>query len=407
MNIPHDRFCVLPWVSLETSPVGTVRPCCLAEDELVDDAGEKFNLATAKFTAIQNSHSMKKLRQQFINQEQPQTCRKCWREERSGRTSKRMHTLDRLKHMLAHETIWTVDAKPLMFLDLKLGNICNLKCRICGSWSSSTFATEELANLPLEQDKKSSHHYQMLKQGAWPRENSTFWQEIDQVVDHIEYIEFTGGEPLMIPEHFDLLQGLIDRGIAGNIEIHYNTNGTQYPESAADIWQHFKTVEIAFSIDDVGARFEYQRSNAVWAEVEDNIARFKQLRDQYPNIRLQVCSTVNVFNVYYLEELARWNYSQGFDYIYWNMMHEAYYFSISTLPERAKAAITTQLRSCGSVSDAAQQEFNRIVDFMNAGVSLDGSNMRREIANLDRRRNQNLALVEPEFATLIEYNGPN
>ena len=407
MNIPHDRFCVLPWVSLETSPVGTVRPCCLAEDELVDDAGEKFNLATAKFTAIQNSHSMKELRQQFINQEQPQTCRKCWREERSGRTSKRMHTLDRLKHMLAHETVWTVDAKPLMFLDLKLGNICNLKCRICGSWSSSTFAAEELANLPQEQDKKSSHHYQMLKQGAWPRENSTFWQEIDQVVDHIEYIEFTGGEPLMIPEHFDLLQGLIDRGIAGRIEIHYNTNGTQYPESAADIWQHFKTVEIAFSIDDVGARFEYQRSNAVWAEVEDNIARFKQLRDQYPNIRLQVCSTVNVFNVYYLEELARWNYSQGFDYIYWNMMHEAYYFSISTLPERAKAAITTQLRSCGSVSDAAQQEFNRIVDFMNAGVGLDGSNMRREIANLDRRRDQNLALVEPEFAKLIEYNGPD
>ena len=114
-----------------------------------------------------------------------------------------------------------------------------------------------------------------------------------------------------------------------------------------------------------------------------------------------------MFNVYYLEELARWNYSQGFDYIYWNMMHEAYYFSISTLPERAKAAITTQLRSCGSVSDAAQQEFNRIVDFMNAGVGLDGSNMRREIANLDRRRSQDLRAVEPEFAALIEYNGPD
>ena len=44
---------------------------------------------------------------------------------------------------------------------------------------------------------------------------------------------------------------------------------------------------------------------------------------------------------------------------------------------------------------------------MNAGVVLDGSNMRREIANLDRRRDQNLALVEPEFAKLIEYNGPD
>jgi len=405
MNIPHDRFCVLPWVSLETSPIGTVRPCCLAEDELVDDAGEKFNLATAKFSAIQNSASMRKLRQEFIDRKQPQTCRKCWREERSGRTSKRMHTLDRLKHMIPDQD-WTADAKPLMFLDLKLGNICNLKCRICGSWSSSTFATEELANIKAE-DRKSSHHYRMLRDGAWPRENLSFWTEIDQVVDQIKYIEFTGGEPFMIQEHFDMLQGLVDRNMAQHIEIHYNTNGTQYPESAADIWQHFKTVEIAFSIDDVGARFEYQRTNAVWSEVVANIARFQQLRDQYPNIRLQVCSTVNVFNVYYLEELSRWNYSQGFDYIYWNMMHEAYYFSISTLPERAKAAITTRLRSCGSASDAAQQEFNRIADFMNAGVSLDGSNMLREIANLDRKRDQNLALVEPEFANLIDYNGPN
>lgn len=406
MNIPHDKFCVLPWVSLETSPIGTVRPCCLAEDELVDDAGEKFNLATAKFSTIQNSHSMRKLRQEFIDRKQPQTCRKCFREERSGRTSKRMHTLDRLKHMIPN-TDWTADANPLMFLDLKLGNICNLKCRICGSWSSSTFATEELANLPTTEDRKTNHHYQMLRQGAWPRENLSFWTEIDQVVDQIKYIEFTGGEPFMIQEHFDMLQGLVNRGLAGCIEIHYNTNGTQYPLGAEKIWSHFKLVEIAFSIDDVGARFEYQRSNAVWTEVIDNIAKFKLLRAQYPNIRLQVCSTVNVFNVYYLEELAHWNYAQGFDFVYWNMMHEAYYFSVSTLPERVKAAITTRLRSCGSVSDAAQQEFDRIIDFMNNGVSLDGANMRREMANLDRRREQNLAVTEPEFAALIEYHGPD
>ena len=406
MNIPHNQFCVLPWVSLETSPIGTVRPCCLAEDELVDDAGEKFNLATAKFSTIQNSDSMRKLRQEFIDRKQPQTCRKCFREERSGRTSKRMHTLDRLKHMIP-DTDWTVDAKPLMFLDLKLGNICNLKCRICGSWSSSTFATEELNNLSANMDRKTNHHYQMLRQGAWPRENLSFWTEINQVVDQIKYIEFTGGEPFMIQEHFNMLQGLVDRGIAGNIEIHYNTNGTQYPEGAEKIWSHFKLVEIAFSIDDVGARFEYQRSNAAWSEVAANIARFKQLRDQYANIRLQVCSTVNVFNVYYLEELAQWNYAQGFDYIYWNMMHEAYYFSISTLPNKVKAAITTRLRSCGSVSDAAQKEFDRIIDFMNNGVGLDGTNMRREMANLDRRREQDLRSVEPEFAALIEYHGPN
>ena len=401
MIIPHDKFCVLPWISLETSPIGTVRPCCLAEEEIVDNDGNKFNLNTANFANIQNSQYMQTLRQDFLDAQQPSACRKCWREERAGRTSKRMHTLDRLKHMLPDQP-WTADAKPLIFLDLKLGNICNLKCRICGSWSSSTFAVEELAALSPSEDKKSNHHYTMLKQGAWPRENMSFWKEIDQVVDQIRYIEFTGGEPFMIQEHFAMLQGLIDRGIASNIEIHYNTNGTQYPEDADAIWKHFKLVEIAFSIDDLSERFEYQRTNAVWKEVCRNIGWFRTLREHYTNIQLQVCSTVNVFNVLYLEELAQWIAQQNFDYVYWNMMHEAYYFSISTLPADAKSAITTKLQQA-KVDSRTQQEFAQIIDFMNRGVSLDGNILRMKIADLDRKRNQDLSIVESEFAKLINY----
>jgi MoaA/NifB/PqqE/SkfB family radical SAM enzyme len=405
MNLPHAKFCVLPWVSLETSPIGTVRPCCLADDELVDNDGKKFDLHTASFSAIQHSNSMRQLRQDFLDQKQPQTCRKCWREERSGRISKRMHTLNRLKHMLPDQN-WTVDAKPLMFLDLKLGNICNLKCRICGSWSSSTFAAEELQFVDQKENRKKNHHYQMLKAGAWPRENPVFWKEIDSISDQIRYIEFTGGEPFMIREHFDMLQGLIDRGVAAQVEIHYNTNGTQWPEHAEEIWRHFKHVEIAFSIDDVGSRFEYQRSNAVWSEVEENISRFRELRDRNFNISLQVCCTVNVFNVYYLETVANWIAQQRFDFIYWNMMHDAYYFSISTLPESAKIAITKYL-SNAQVPTTIRTEFDRIIDFMNAGNSLDGFILRMKVADLDRKRQQNLASVQPEFAKIIEYSGPN
>jgi MoaA/NifB/PqqE/SkfB family radical SAM enzyme len=373
----------------------------LAEEEIVDDNGNKFDLNSASFVAIQNSQYMKNLRQEFLDARQSSSCRKCWREERAGRISKRMHTLDRLKHILPDQS-WTTDAKPLMFLDLKLGNICNLKCRICGSWSSSTFAVEEIANLGPNEDRKNSHHYLMLKQGAWPKENPTFWKEIDQVVDQIRYIEFTGGEPFMIQEHFDMLQGLVDRGIAGNIEIHYNTNGTQYPEDADEIWQHFKLVEIAFSIDDVGNRFEYQRSNARWNEVCRNIGWFRTLREHYTNIQLQVCSTVNVFNVLYLEELAQWIDQQAFDFVYWNMMHEAYYFSISTLPEAAKIKITEKLQQA-NVSSNTKKEFNQIIDFMNRGVSLDGNLLRIKIADLDNKRSQNLSKTEPEFAELINY----
>ena len=401
MNIPHDKFCVLPWISLETSPIGTVRPCCLAEEEIVDDTGNKFDLNTASFAGIQNSQYMRDLRQQFLDHKQPQTCRKCWREERAGRTSKRMHTLNRLKHMIPDQP-WTADARPLMFLDLKLGNICNLKCRICGSWSSSTFAAEELNFVA---DKKSSQHYHMLKKGAWPKENPRFWSEINHIVDQILYIEFTGGEPFMIQEHFDLLQGLADRGLASQIEIHYNTNGTQFPPQAEKIWSHFKTVEIAFSIDDVTKRFEYQRTGAQWDLVVENIQKFREIKSRNSNIQLQVCSTVNVFNVYYLEELAHWIDTQEFDFVYWNMMHEAYYFSISTLPEPVKQAVTQKLQSA-RVTEQHHYEFTRIIDFMNNGASLDGNILRMRVADLDRKRNQNLHDVQPEFAQLINYVNP-
>jgi len=404
MNIPHDQFCVLPWVSLEASPIGTVRPCCLADDEIVDDTGNKFVLATADFSNIQNSSHMRQLREQFLRGEKPQTCRKCWNEESAGRTSKRMHTLDRLKHMLPDQD-WTVDAKPLMFLDLKLGNICNLKCRICGSWSSSQFAAEEISFTRPEQ-RKQSHAYQMLRAGAWPQDNTQFWNQIDESLNDIRYIEFTGGEPFMIREHFVMLQGIVDRGIAGNVEIHYNTNGTIYPEEAEEIWKHFKTVEIAFSIDDLGDRFEYQRTNAKWPEVQENIEKFFKLKRYLPSIiQLQVCTTVNIFNVRYIDQVAQWLDGRPFNFVYWNMMHDAWYFSIANLPGPAKQAIQEHLNSA-DIPQKYQAEFQRIIEFMTRGPDSSGEVLLREIANLDRRREQNLNIAMPELAKMLNYVGP-
>ena len=402
MNIPHDKFCVLPWISLEASPIGTVRPCCLAEEEIMDSHSVKFNLRTANFRDIQNSQYMYQLRQAFLAGHRPATCRKCWAVEDAGGTSKRMHTLDRLKHIdMGAE--WMQDAKPLMFLDLKLGNICNLKCRICGSWSSSQSATEEIQAAPPEQ-RKTTFAYQMLRAGAWPRENTNFWDQIDQHLADIRYIEFTGGEPFLIQEHFDMLAGIVQRGIADQVEIHYNTNGTQFPEIAEDIWRHFKTVEIAFSIDDVGTRFEYQRSNAQWTEVCANLDRFRDLKEIHNNIVLQVCTTVNVFNIYYLDQVAEWiaQNCESFNFVYWNMLHEPSYFSVASLPDTAKDAIESHLTIC-NVPREFKQEFQRIVDFMRGGESTDGTDMLKRMRELDQLRNQNLRMVAPELADIIGY----
>jgi MoaA/NifB/PqqE/SkfB family radical SAM enzyme len=298
---------------------------------------------------------------------------------------------------------WTQDAKPLMFLDLKLGNICNLKCRICGSWSSSQFAAEDIAQLPQDQQKKS-HAYTMLRAGAWPRETDQFWSEIDHHLNDIRYIEFTGGEPFLIDQHFDMLQGMVDRGVAHQVEIHYNTNGTQYPPRGESIWRHFRKVEIAFSIDDVGNRFEYQRSNALWAEVCENMDRFRDLKEIHANIHLQICATVNVFNIRYIDQLAEWldRNTDSFEFVYWNVMHDAWYFSVATLPDSAKLALTQHLLSA-AIPPRWHGEFARIVDFMNGGASTDGFMLRMKIRDLDQKRNTNFAQVCPEMAELIAY----
>jgi hypothetical protein len=83
MNIPHDKFCVLPWISLETSPIGTVRPCCLAEDEIVDDAGDKFNLAQPVLLTYKTAQTCKNYAKNFykVSNHKPAPMlerRTCW-----------------------------------------------------------------------------------------------------------------------------------------------------------------------------------------------------------------------------------------------------------------------------------------------------------------------------------------
>ena len=152
----------------------------------------------------------------------------------------------------------------------------------------------------------------------------------------------------------------------------------------------------------MGERFEYQRSNAVWTQVCENLDRFRDLKEIYSNIELQVCTTVNVFNVRYLGDIAAWleKNKESFTFVYWNMMHDAWYFSIGCLPDSAKKAISEYL---DSVVTIYRSEFDRIRDFMNRGASTDGFMTRMKIADLDRKRGQNLQTVAPEFAELIDY----
>jgi MoaA/NifB/PqqE/SkfB family radical SAM enzyme len=394
-----EKICMLPWISIETSPIGTARPCCLAIDEITRADGAKYSLRENTLEEIYHSSYMQNLRQAFLNGEKPKTCQRCWDEESAGRVSKRMNSRIRLKEYYDSVDWNNFNPDQLWFIDLKLGNICNLKCRICGSWSSSKWAKEEIDYIPELVDRKTHLAYTYLRDGAWPRESEVFWDNLKTLLPNIKYFEFTGGEPFLIEQHFDLLRYAVEHGFSENIEIHYNTNGTVFPESA-ELWSNFKHVEIAFSIDNVGDRFEYERYGADWHLVQENIAKFTAMRSA--KISTQLCTTMNIQNVYYLPEICDWISTQTFDHIYFNMLHEPWHMCISKMTAPARELVIDRLSS-HTFHPKYRAEILRIVKFIRNGEGSDGKEFLRKMQQTDEYRKESFLTTHEDIARAMGY----
>jgi MoaA/NifB/PqqE/SkfB family radical SAM enzyme len=394
---------MLPWISIETSPLGTTRPCCLAQDEITDESGKKYDLNKTNLEVIYHSDYMKQLRQQFRNGEKPKTCNRCWEEEAAGRDSKRIHSQIRLKELYKQVDWQNDNPDQLWFVDLKLGNICNLKCRICGSWSSSKWAEEEMAYVKEHTDPKQHIAYTWLKQGAWPRKTQTFWDNLRTLLPNIKYFEFTGGEPWLIKEHFELLRFAVEYGYGKNIDIHYNTNGTQPPTELVPLLSHLGRVDIAYSIDNVGDRFEYERYGAKWDEANKIIDATHGLRLGYPNITTQLCFTINIQNVYYLDELLAWADTKPWTSVYFNMLHDPNHMNIQNMTPAAQELVLNKLKKLFWTNKFYQTEIERVIQFIENGPGSDGKRFLFEMQRTDAYRKQNFADTHPEIAKAMGY----
>ena len=371
-----SNICPLPWNHLEVDVNGGASPCCLYKGSI---PGVKVYEQSLK--SIQQNKYMEILRKQFRNGERPKGCSNCWQEEDAGKTSKRMNSIYKMRSSL---TDWTPNSEPtLKFIDFKLGNVCNLKCRICGSWSSSKWAQEELDYGENPVARKNLH------EGGWPKRNPQFFEELQEDLKYVEYFEFTGGEPFMIKNHFKILEYCVEKGYAKNQDIHYNTNGTQLPgPEIFDLWKHFKRVEIAFSIDDVGEPFEYQRYGAKWKEVNYNLNQFKMY--QTNNMEFQICSTINIFNIFSLAKLVLWVRQFNPKFFYVNTCFDPDIFNIQTLPKQIKNIVNSRYDDL--------KDFEGTLRYMNS-VDRDSEDIRdqrkKRILQTDSYRKENFGEVFP------------
>ena len=340
-KLPSDTFCVLPFMHAAVNPGGGFRVCCNSNPKnnkvlKNDGSGKAYRIYKDDINEMWNSEWMQNIRQQFIDGERPETCQRCFREEDSGIRSPRIGYNEKwFKKNVKVDREIPLDIR---YVDLRLGNLCNLKCRMCNPWSSSMWVkdwqevvgTAELApNDPLTQEELD--FLDVMQE--WPDRKQTGLNFVE-IAHTIEEIYLTGGEPTLAKSQYKLFDYCIENDLASNIRLKYNTNLTNVPQKMVDYWKHFKSVQLNTSIDAVGDRDRYIRYPSSWSKVEENFDKLNAL----PNVNIQIHCTVQVLNMCAMNELFDWIASKGIadDQIYLNILNHPECLNIRSLPMALK-----------------------------------------------------------------------
>jgi MoaA/NifB/PqqE/SkfB family radical SAM enzyme len=351
-----DTICMTPWLSLEVDVDSKLHRCCLWD--------RKDGTTSDSIVEYFESSEQQKLKQDFLNGKQPDACYKCWQVESAGGISKRLNDNYVFRdHKFDIDYNDTATSK-IVNLDIKLGNKCNLACRICSSRCSSTWS---------KFDSAVNVEFNWLD-----NESSNFWSDIIAVSGDVRYITFAGGEPLLDKTHRKLLQYFIDQNLSKDIVLHYNTNGTVFADFLFDYWDQFKTVELSFSIDAVGRRFEYERYGVPWNKVHDNLEKYKGT--QYT---CNFYTTVTALNVLYSDEIYRYSKQLGWDITY-NLLSDPEDLAVTNLPDKVKLGIKDKLLA--SDLTGFKEKITPVISMMETKSSI--SSLHNYLAPQDVKRAQ-------------------
>lgn len=378
-RVSHSTLCPILWSHAEVRHNGDVYPCCVSKERIGN--GNDNTLSE-----LYHSDQMNRIRKELLSGIRSAGCEKCWRHEDDGLISNRQWFLKKYSHDFY--STWH-DHLKLRSLDLKPGNVCNFRCRVCNPTSSSIIAEE--------------YRQTQLRKGIaipvvgdrWDGYNEFMWAELDRLIPDIENLDFYGGEPFLLKELRSFLHKVVADSQAEHIRLHFNTNGSIFPVELIDTLSQFREIDICLSIDNIGSRFELERGGS-WAEVEQNILRFKELAESKPNWQVSIFPTVNIQNIYYLEELIAWAESNKIDYTL-NFLDDPEYLNIDRMTPAAKQLIIEKYHNHPNTA------LKNLSARVGNSVGSNGAEFVRRIKNLDARRDQNFAASHLEIATAMGY----
>lgn len=290
-------FCSAPWSQIHALPNGDVVPCCMWDYGKYKTGGIFGNIQEHdNLLELLNTDYFRRLRVDLMNGNKPIGCHRCYTHEdhvgqkntsfRSVMNSPKIFTDEVRQNVQATQSDGSIPQLSISYLDVRFGNICNLRCRMCGHHLSSTWydeliQTAEIQGGPIP-DQKFVH--------------VDCYDLIEPLLETVSEIYFAGGEPALYKEHLKILDRLIEVGNT-DVRLRYNTNMSTLKYKNVpfiDVWKQFSNVEVGASIDDQGDIVEYIRTGVNWQRILSNMACIKQ---QVPHVRLVVTPTIGILNV--------------------------------------------------------------------------------------------------------------
>jgi len=404
-------FCVFPWNHLHVTPIGTAAPCCIAEScsnhEGMGDA--KSN----RLMDLVNSPKMKQLRLDMLNGVESEECKKCYQHEKANIPSFRQEGL-RLYPETVEDAINTnedgsVSEFNMRYFDMRFSNLCNFKCRTCGQEYSSQWE--------LENHKNNIPYALTFPKGA----NKELLQDVVDQVSNFKKAYFAGGEPLIMEEHYLLLEEMI-RQDRTDVALVYNSNISNLNYKNKDLlglWKHFKKhVQVYASVDHVKERAEYIRHGTDWATIEKNIIELRQ----HDFVKMTYNTVLSIFNILTIDQFYGYLVANN---LYTNTdlavslycMSSPTYLSCHSMPNKFKDLGNNSIDRAvhmfkvnnfmpSKVEYVAQAKnwahSQDIWDEVNHTGNKNKISFRQEIERLDKIRGEKFENVFPELIPLME-----
>ncbi len=432
-----ESFCLAPFISLSTKPSGELRPCCRIKSEgyYRDSDGELFNLSKNSFQEVWNSEHAKKLRVAFLKGEKPKECSSCFDLEAVGKKSHRVQAYESLNYGTSDNTELReklakymdkmdghIDFSPLD-LDLRLGNICNARCRSCSSFLSH----------PLYMERKS-----LIKESdreAWDPEIKKWMEEdvedhqsrggndwgteipidLDMLSPDLRRMSFYGGEPTLIKQVEKLILKAIEDDRAKDINLKIVTNGSEFNEKWTGYLEHFKSSLIIFSIDGVGKDGEYLRHPLKWKRIEANLKSFLETKGfRLGKDRVSINFTAQLSNMLSFKSLFSWyselekEFGQSMTFskqcrLNWNPLEIPNFLSFGVAPKSLRELAVAELRSCKDYETYGINDWEGLAKYIEQVIPIE--HLLPQFVSytriLDKKRNESFEDTFPRLAEFV------